>query len=110
MAARIIDGKAVAARIRGEVAEHVRRLPAPPGLATILVGDDPGSTIYVRMKREDSAQVGIESFDHDLSADVPQADLEDLIRSLNADEHVHGVLLQLPLPAHLDQDALISLI
>jgi methylenetetrahydrofolate dehydrogenase (NADP+) / methenyltetrahydrofolate cyclohydrolase len=110
MPARVIDGKAVAARVREQVAEVVLRLPAPPGLATILVGDDPGSTIYVRMKREDSAQVGIESFDHDLSADMPQADLEDLIRSLNADEHVHGVLLQLPLPGHLDQDALISLI
>jgi methylenetetrahydrofolate dehydrogenase (NADP+) / methenyltetrahydrofolate cyclohydrolase len=108
--ARIIDGKAVAARVREQVAEQVARLPAPPGLATVLVGDDPGSAVYVRMKREDSAEVGIESFDHDLSADVSQDDLEDLIRSLNADEHVHGILLQLPLPGHLDQDPLISLI
>jgi methylenetetrahydrofolate dehydrogenase (NADP+)/methenyltetrahydrofolate cyclohydrolase len=100
----------VAARVREQVAEQVARLPAPPGLATVLVGDDPGSAVYVRMKREDSAEVGIESFDHDLSADVSQDDLEDLIRSLNADEHVHGILLQLPLPGHLEQDPLISLI
>jgi methylenetetrahydrofolate dehydrogenase (NADP+)/methenyltetrahydrofolate cyclohydrolase len=96
--------------VREQVAEQVARLPAPPGLATVLVGDDPGSAVYVRMKREDSAEVGIESFDHDLSADVSQDDLEDLIRSLNADEHVHGILLQLPLPGHLEQDPLISLI
>src|SRR5918999_819921 len=110
MAARIIDGKAVAARIRGEVAEEVGRLPAPPGLATILVGDDPASAVYVRMKREDSAQVGIESFHHEPGGDVSQAELEDLIGSLNADERVHGILLQLPLPDQLDQDRLISLI
>jgi methylenetetrahydrofolate dehydrogenase (NADP+)/methenyltetrahydrofolate cyclohydrolase len=110
MPARIIDGKAVAARIRGEVAEEVARLPAPPGLATILVGDDPASAVYVRMKREDSAQVGIESFHHEPGGDVSQAELEELISSLNADERVHGILLQLPLPGQLDQDRLISLI
>jgi methylenetetrahydrofolate dehydrogenase (NADP+) / methenyltetrahydrofolate cyclohydrolase len=110
MAARIIDGKAVAARIRGEVAEEVGRLPAPPGLATILVGDDAASAVYVRMKREDSAQVGIESFHHEPGGDVSQAELEELLRSLNADERVHGILLQLPLPDQLDQDRLISLI
>ena len=110
MPARIIDGKAVAARIRGEVAEQVRRLPAAPGLATILVGDDPASAVYVRMKREDSAQVGIQSFHHEPGGDVSQDELEELIRSLNADERVHGILLQLPLPDQLDQDRLISLI
>ena len=108
--ARVIDGKAVAARVRARVAEDVASLPAPPGLATILVGDDPASAVYVRMKREDSAQVGIESFHHEPGGDVPQAELEELIRSLNADERVHGILLQLPLPGHLDQDELISLI
>jgi methylenetetrahydrofolate dehydrogenase (NADP+)/methenyltetrahydrofolate cyclohydrolase len=81
-----------------------------PGLATVLVGEDPASAIYVRMKREDSAQVGIESFHHEPGGDVSQGDLEALIRSLNADERVHGILLQLPVPDHLDQDALISLI
>jgi methylenetetrahydrofolate dehydrogenase (NADP+) / methenyltetrahydrofolate cyclohydrolase len=92
------------------VAEEVERLPAAPGLATILVGDDPASAVYVRMKREDSAQVGIESFHHEPGGDVAQAELEELIGSLNADERVHGILLQLPLPDQLDQDRLISLI
>jgi methylenetetrahydrofolate dehydrogenase (NADP+)/methenyltetrahydrofolate cyclohydrolase len=110
MAARIIDGKAVAARIRERVAEEVAALPSPPGLATILVGDDPASAVYVRMKREDSAQVGIESFHHEPGADVAQDELVDLIRSLNTDDRVHGILLQLPLPGQLDQDELISLI
>jgi methylenetetrahydrofolate dehydrogenase (NADP+)/methenyltetrahydrofolate cyclohydrolase len=110
MTARIIDGKAVAARVRDRVAEEVAALPSPPGLATILVGDDPASAVYVRMKREDSAQVGIESFHHEPAADVSQDELVELIRSLNADERVHGILLQLPLPDHLDQDELISLI
>jgi methylenetetrahydrofolate dehydrogenase (NADP+)/methenyltetrahydrofolate cyclohydrolase len=110
MAARIIDGNAVAARVRERVAEEVAALPSPPGLATILVGDDPASAVYVRRKREDSAQVGIESFHHEPGGDVSQNELVELIRSLNADERVHGILLQLPLPEHLDQDELISLI
>jgi methylenetetrahydrofolate dehydrogenase (NADP+)/methenyltetrahydrofolate cyclohydrolase len=110
MAARIIDGNAVAARVRERVAEEVAALPSPPGLATILVGDDPASAIYVRKKHEDSAQVGIESFNHQPPGDVSQEELADLIRSLNDDERVHGILLQLPLPPHLDQDELISLI
>jgi methylenetetrahydrofolate dehydrogenase (NADP+) / methenyltetrahydrofolate cyclohydrolase len=110
MPARVIDGKAVAARVRERVAEEVARLPAPPGLATILVGEDPASAVYVRMKREDSAQVGIESFHHGPGGDVSQDELAELIRSLNADERVHGILLQLPLPGQLDQDELISLI
>jgi methylenetetrahydrofolate dehydrogenase (NADP+) / methenyltetrahydrofolate cyclohydrolase len=110
MAARIIDGKAVAARVRERVAEEVASLPSPPGLATILVGDDPASQTYVRMKREDSAQVGIESFHHEPGGHVAQEELVELMRSLNHDERVHGILLQLPLPNHLDQDELISLI
>ena len=108
--ARIIDGKAVAARIRERVAAEVAALPAPPGLATVLVGDDPASATYVRMKREDSARVGIESFHHEPGGDVSQEALGELIESLNSDERVHGILLQLPLPDHLDQDALVSLI
>src|SRR3954451_11220757 len=110
MSARIIDGKAVAARVRERVAAEVATLPSPPGLATILVGEDPASAMYVRMKREDSAEVGIESFHHEPGGDVSQDDLADLIRSRNEDERVHGILLQLPLPDHLDQDPLISLI
>jgi methylenetetrahydrofolate dehydrogenase (NADP+) / methenyltetrahydrofolate cyclohydrolase len=110
VAATIIDGKAVAARVRERVTRDVEALPLRPGLATILVGDDPASAIYVRMKREDSAQVGIESFHHEPDASVSQQELAALIEQLNADERVHGILLQLPLPAHLDQDPLISLI
>jgi methylenetetrahydrofolate dehydrogenase (NADP+) / methenyltetrahydrofolate cyclohydrolase len=110
MSARIIDGKAVAARIRDEVAGEVAGLEAKPGLATILVGDDPASAVYVRMKREDSAEVGIESFHHEPGGDVAAEELAALIRDLNGDPRVHGILLQLPLPSHLDQDEFISLI
>ena len=110
MAAQIIDGKAVAARVRERVASEVAAMPAKPGLATILVGDDPASAVYVRMKREDSAEVGIESFHHEPGGDVSPDTLADLIRSLNGDERVHGILLQLPLPDHLPQDEFISLI
>jgi methylenetetrahydrofolate dehydrogenase (NADP+)/methenyltetrahydrofolate cyclohydrolase len=110
MSARVIDGKAVAERVRGRVSDEIASLGLQPGLATILVGDDPASTVYVRMKREDSAQVGIESFHHEPGADVSADALAGLIRDLNADERVHGILLQLPLPDGLDQDAFISLI
>lgn len=110
MAARIIDGSALAARVREGVAREVAEMASAPGLATVLVGDDPASHIYVRMKREDSAQVGIQSFHHQLDAEVSETELADLIRSLDEDDRVHGILVQLPLPEHLDQDALISLI
>ena len=110
MSARIIDGKAVAARIRAEVAREIEGMDVTPGLATVLVGDDPASAVYVRMKREDSAEVGIESFHHEPGGDVSAEELAGLIRDLNADERVHGILLQLPLPKHLDQDEFISLI
>ena len=109
--AQVIDGKAVAARMRERVAAMVKELEAAhgvtPGLATILVGDDPASEVYVRMKREDSAQVGIQSFHHEPPGDVSEAELAALIDSLNADERVHGILLQLPLPAQLDQAVLV---
>jgi len=110
MSARVIDGKAVAARVRDRVRAEVEGLSDRPGLATILVGDDPASEVYVRMKREDSAEVGIESFHHEPGGEVGQEELSELIRSLNTDQRVHGILLQLPLPDHLDQDPLISLI
>jgi methylenetetrahydrofolate dehydrogenase (NADP+) / methenyltetrahydrofolate cyclohydrolase len=110
MSARIIDGKAVAARIREEVAREIADLDVTPGLATVLVGDDPASAVYVRMKREDSGKVGIESFHHEPGGDVSADELAALLRDLNADERVHGILLQLPLPDHLDQDEFISLI
>jgi methylenetetrahydrofolate dehydrogenase (NADP+) / methenyltetrahydrofolate cyclohydrolase len=110
MSAQVIDGKAVAARVRARVADEVSSMSVTPGLATILVGDDPASAVYVRMKREDSAQVGIESFHHEPGGDVAADALAGLIRDLNTDERVHGILLQLPLPDHLDQDEFISLI
>ena len=110
MSARIIDGKAVAARIRAQVASEIEGMDVTPGLATVLVGDDPASAVYVRMKREDSAEVGIESFHHEPGGDVSAEDLAALLRGLGADDRVHGILLQLPLPKHLDQDEFISLI
>jgi methylenetetrahydrofolate dehydrogenase (NADP+)/methenyltetrahydrofolate cyclohydrolase len=110
MSARIIDGKAVAERIRAQVASQIAGMDVTPGLATVLVGDDPASAVYVRMKREDSAEVGIQSFHHEPGGDVSPEELAGLIRDLNADERVHGILLQLPLPKHLDQDEFISLI
>jgi methylenetetrahydrofolate dehydrogenase (NADP+) / methenyltetrahydrofolate cyclohydrolase len=110
MSAQVIDGKAVAARVRARVADEVSSMAVTPGLATILVGDDPASAVYVRMKREDSAQVGIESFHHEPGGGVSADALASLIDDLNTDERVHGILLQLPLPDHLDQDRFISLI
>ena len=110
MAAEIIDGKAIAAKVREEVRREVETMGRKPGLATILVGDDPASAVYVRMKREDSAEVGIESFHHEPGGDVSPDELGELIRGLCADERVDGILLQLPLPDHLNQDEFIGLI
>jgi methylenetetrahydrofolate dehydrogenase (NADP+)/methenyltetrahydrofolate cyclohydrolase len=108
--AEIIDGKAIAEKVREEVKRDVAALERKPGLATILVGDDPASAVYVRMKREDSAEVGIESFHHEPGGDVAPEELAELIRSLNADDRVDAILLQLPLPGHLDQDEFVELI
>jgi methylenetetrahydrofolate dehydrogenase (NADP+) / methenyltetrahydrofolate cyclohydrolase len=112
--ATIIDGKAVAARVRGEVAAGVSALvaetSAPPGLATVLVGEDPASAIYIANKQKASAEVGIEGRDHRLAADVSQDEVAELLGSLNEDPAVSGILLQLPVPAHLDGDALTALI
>src|SRR5215208_5470701 len=110
MSAEIIDGKAVAARVRERVAGEIEGLGITPGLATVLVGDDPASHVYVRMKREDSAQVGIDSYHHELAADVSAEELATLLASLSADERIHGILLQLPLPEHLDDGAMTALI
>jgi methylenetetrahydrofolate dehydrogenase (NADP+) / methenyltetrahydrofolate cyclohydrolase len=110
MAAQIIDGKAVAAKVREEVKREVDGLARKPGLATILVGDDPASAVYVRMKREDSAEVGIESFHHEPGGDVEPGALAALITGLNTDDRVDAILLQLPLPDHLDQDEFVGLI
>ncbi|HUH04354.1 MAG TPA: bifunctional methylenetetrahydrofolate dehydrogenase/methenyltetrahydrofolate cyclohydrolase FolD [Kofleriaceae bacterium] len=108
MPARIIDGRALAARVRQEVADGAAALAARgvvPGLAVILVGDDPGSQIYVRSKERAAEKVGVRTFDHRLPATIAQAELLALIHTLNADDAVHGILLQLPLPKHLDPAA-----
>src|SRR3954467_14946671 len=114
MTATVIDGKAVAARVRADVAEEVAAFTAEhghaPGLATILVGDDPASAVYVGNKRKSSEEVGITSFHHPLAADVPQAEVEALIEQLNADDAVSGILLQLPVPDHMDGVHLTGLI
>jgi methylenetetrahydrofolate dehydrogenase (NADP+)/methenyltetrahydrofolate cyclohydrolase len=103
--ATVIDGKAVAARVRERVAAEVAELReggVQPGLATVLVGDDPASHVYVRNKRRTSEEVGIRSFHHDLPAGTLQEELRDLLLELNADDAVHGILLQLPLPSQID--------
>ena len=112
MAAKIIDGKAVAADVRARVAKEVEGLAGelgrPPGLATVLVGDDPASAIYVRRKREACAEVGIASHHHEPPDDVSQEDLLALVEELNANEEFDGILCQLPLPDHLDADAIVN--
>jgi methylenetetrahydrofolate dehydrogenase (NADP+)/methenyltetrahydrofolate cyclohydrolase len=114
MAARIIDGKAVAARVRQEVARDVDAFVAQtgrrPGLATILVGDDPASAVYVAGKQKASAEAGIAGFDHRLPADAPEQDVIDLIARLNADDEVSGIICQLPVPDHMDGVRLTGLI
>jgi methylenetetrahydrofolate dehydrogenase (NADP+) / methenyltetrahydrofolate cyclohydrolase len=114
VAARIIDGKAVAASVRERVAAEVAELGdrhgVRPGLATVLVGDDPGSAIYVGGKQKASAEVGIEGFDHRLPGDAPAGEVAGLLRRLNDDPAVSGILLQLPVPDHLDGPALLELI
>lgn len=106
MSARLIDGRAVAETLRGELAGEVaaftERHGRPPGLATVLVGEDPGSIVYVGMKHRQSEAIGIASFDHRLAADTSEAELVALIERLNADPDVSGVLIQLPLPGQLD--------
>ena len=102
-----MDGKALAGRVRAEVARDVAELGRAVGLATVLVGDDSASAIYVRRKREACAEVGIESIHHAPPADVTEEDLLALVAELNADERVTGVLVQLPLPGHIDEDRVI---
>jgi 5,10-methylene-tetrahydrofolate dehydrogenase/methenyl tetrahydrofolate cyclohydrolase len=114
MSATIIDGKAIAADIRRQVAQGVQDLVASggptPGLATVLVGENPASETYVRMKRKACAELGIESFGHELPADSSQQAVEGLVAQLNADPKVHGILVQLPLPAGLDEEAVLKTI
>lgn len=114
MTAKIIDGKAFAATVREKVADHVARLKADhgltPGLAVVLVGEDPASEVYVRNKGKQTLEVGMNSFEHKLPADTSETDLLALIERLNADAAVHGILVQLPLPKHLNEDLVINAI
>lgn len=112
MPAEIIDGKAIAATIRTEIALEVEALKARtgqvPGLATVLVGARKDSQAYVRMKKKACAEVGMRSFSHDLPADVSQQELLDVVKDLNATSEVHGILVQLPLPAHIDDEEILG--
>ena len=112
MSAKIIDGKAFAAKIREQVAVHVAALKAEhqitPGLAVVLVGEDPASQVYVRSKGKQTIEVGMNSYEHKLDAGTSEADLLALIDQLNADPAVHGILVQLPLPDHLNEDLVIN--
>jgi methylenetetrahydrofolate dehydrogenase (NADP+)/methenyltetrahydrofolate cyclohydrolase len=110
----IIDGKARAERLRAEVGEEAARLAASrgvrPGLAVVLVGDDPASAVYVRSKGEQSREAGFHSVTQRLAADATQAEIEDLVRVLNRDPAIHGILVQLPLPRGIDEQAVLNII
>ncbi len=108
MTAQLIDGKAIAAATRAEVAKQVATLKTKPGLAVILVGADPASEVYVRNKEKAVQEAGMNSFPHYLPATTKQAELEALIDKLNADHAVHGILLQLPLPQGLNAEPLLE--
>jgi methylenetetrahydrofolate dehydrogenase (NADP+)/methenyltetrahydrofolate cyclohydrolase len=110
--ASVINGKAFAAVVRGKVAEHVARLKAAhgltPGLAVVLVGEDPASQVYVRNKGVQTLEAGMNSFEHKLPADVSEDVLFALIETLNADPAVHGILCQFPVPAHLSEERIVA--
>ncbi|MEP1765350.1 MAG: bifunctional methylenetetrahydrofolate dehydrogenase/methenyltetrahydrofolate cyclohydrolase FolD [Sulfitobacter sp.] len=114
MVATIIDGKEFAARVRGQVATHVTRLKndhgITPGLAVVLVGEDPASQVYVRSKGKMTVEVGMKSVEHKLDVNTSEADLLAVIDQLNNDPEIHGILVQLPLPKHLDEDLVINAI
>lgn len=113
MTATLIDGKAIAAQKRIEIAADVAKLKAQgvePGLAVVIVGDDPASEVYVRNKHKACDEVGIRSFKHELAADTSQDALLTLVQGLNDDAAVHGILVQLPLPDHIDEDTVLEAI
>ena len=112
MSAEIIDGKEFAANVRSQVAEHVVRLKADhgitPGLAVVLVGEDPASQVYVRSKGKLTVEVGMNSIEHKLDFDTSETDLLSVVDQLNNDPAIHGILVQLPLPKHLNEDLVIN--
>ncbi len=112
MSATIIDGKAFAATVRAKVKDHVTRLVSDhgitPGLAVVLVGEDPASQVYVRSKGKATHEAGMKSVEHKLDIDTSEADLLALIDDLNKDATIHGILVQLPLPGHLNEDLVIN--
>lgn len=112
MSAKLIDGKAAAAALRGDVAKEVARFRdatgRAPGLATVLVGEDPASAVYVRSKGKATLEAGMQSFEHKLPSDTGEADLLALVDRLNADPAVDGILVQLPLPPHIDANKVIT--
>ena len=114
MTATVIDGKAFAAKVRAQVQAQVTLLKEvqgiTPGLAVVLVGEDPASQVYVRNKHASTVEVGMASFEHRLAIDTDEAELLALVRALNADPKVHGILVQLPLPAQLNAELIINTI
>jgi len=114
MVAKLIDGRAIANELRDEIAQDVAEMVAAgkprPGLATVLVGEDPASGQYVRMKQKACAKLGIESFGHILPADASQEEVEDLVKELNDNPAINGILVQLPLPGHLDEERVLNAI
>ncbi|TFG67943.1 MAG: bifunctional methylenetetrahydrofolate dehydrogenase/methenyltetrahydrofolate cyclohydrolase, partial [Anaerolineales bacterium] len=111
MTAQIIDGKSIAQTIQDEVAQEVADLKAKgiqPGLATVLIGENPASQVYVRMKHRRCEEVGMYSTGHVLPKDASQAQVEDLVCQLNSDPKIHGILVQLPLPDHLDEEDILN--
>jgi methylenetetrahydrofolate dehydrogenase (NADP+)/methenyltetrahydrofolate cyclohydrolase len=106
----LLTGKEPAQAIKDEVAQRINKLGKRVGLATVLVGDDPASEVYVRMKHKAAATVGMYTYDHHIPGDTPQAEVEDLVRNLNADPAVDGILVQLPLPEGLNPDTVIDII
>ncbi len=114
MTAFVIDGKTIAAKVRSDVAADVARLKAEhgfvPGLAVVLVGEDPASKVYVRNKAQQTIEVGMQSFEHKLAEDTPEEVVLDLVRKLNADPAVNGILVQMPLPKHMDSNKVLELI
>jgi len=114
MTARIIDGKTIAAELRARIASEVVRLQTAhhlvPGIAVVQLGDNPASSVYVRAKSKAVAEAGMRAFDHKLPETVSEADLLTLIGTLNADPAVNGILVQLPLPPHIDAQKIIAAI